>query len=88
MIEVKNYMENCVCDLIPKVLDGQDICKCEQCTMDIKAHALNHLPPKYVATDRGNIFAKVDAMHTQFDTDIIAAISNAARIIGANPRHG
>lgn len=86
-ITLVNYMEACVAELLPAVIDKSDICKCDKCRMDIMAYALNHLPPKYVATRKGHMYAKLDAMHTQFSTDIITALSTGMEIVGANPRH-
>lgn len=87
MVEIKNYMEDCVKDAIPQVLKTMDICKCERCQMDILAFSLNHLPPKYVVTRRGTIYAKLGSMYTQFQSDVIVAVTNAARIVGSDPRH-
>ncbi|MCL2016065.1 MAG: late competence development ComFB family protein [Defluviitaleaceae bacterium] len=86
-IHLINHMETCVEDMIGVIMDSMNICKCEQCRMDIMAHALNRLPPKYVATRRGTMFTKLAAMHAQFDVDIITAISNAANLVGRQPRH-
>ena len=87
MIEIKNYMEDCVRDAIPQIIRSMDICKCERCKMDILAHALNHLPPKYVVTRKGGIYAKLGSMYTQFQSDVAVAVTNAATIIGKDPRH-
>ena len=87
MAEIKNYMEDCVESVLPQVLKTMDICKCERCQLDILAHALNHLPPKYVVTKTGNIYAKLDSMYNQFHVDVATAVTNAAKIVGASPRH-
>ena len=86
-IILKNYMEDCVLELIPSVLNGMDICKCERCQMDIAAYTLNKLPPKYVATGKGHMYTKLDTMHAQFGTDIISIIAAGAKLISENPRH-
>lgn len=84
---LKNFMEVCVNDLLPVVIDNMTICKCEQCKLDIVAFALNHLPPKYVVTRKGDLYTRLEAMHSQFDADIITALSNGAKVVGENPRH-
>ena len=84
---LKNYMEDCVDNLMPTIIKDLNICKCSQCKMDIKAYALNQLPPKYIATSEGHMFAKIAAMGNQFDVDVVTALSNAAKLVGANPRH-
>lgn len=84
---LKNYMEDCVIEALPKVLDTMTICRCEQCRMDIIAYALNQLPPKYLATRKGHLYARVDSMRTQFGADIVTAVSKGAKLVGENPRH-
>jgi len=56
--------------------------------MDIRAIALNSLPPKYVVTRKGELYTKLSSLQQQFDVDIISAITKAAVIVGRNPRHG
>ena len=84
---MKNYMEDCVGDMIEPVLNNINSCKCEVCRYDIKAIALNSLPPKYVVTQKGQLYTKISALQHQFDVDIIAAVTKAAVIVGRNPRH-
>ena len=84
---LKNYMEVCVSDMLPAVTKFMDNCKCEKCNMDIMAYALNNLPPKYVATRKGHLYTKLEVMHSQFDADIITALTNGAKLVANNPRH-
>ncbi len=84
----KNYMEDAVEAELDDVLELADACKCERCRMDIKALALNHLPPKYVVTDKGYVYTKVNELAAQFRTDITVAITNALKVVSRNPRHG
>jgi len=86
-LNFKNYMEDCVIDLLPKVLDTLDVCKCERCRMDILAYALNELPPKYVVSPKGVIYTKLEVMHMQFDADVTSALAMGAKIVKENPRH-
>jgi competence protein ComFB len=86
-IKMKNYMEDCVTDIMPSVLAKLNMCQCERCRMDIMAHVLNNLPPKYVVTKKGHLYTKLSAIQTQFDVDIIAAVTKAASIVAAKPRH-
>jgi competence protein ComFB len=80
-------MEDVVQDMMPNVLKRLDICQCERCCMDILANVLNKLPPKYVVTRKGQLYTKLASLQHQFDVDIITAITTAASIVGANPRH-
>jgi len=86
-VRIKNYMEDCVSDMLDSVLDEIHSCKCERCRYDITAIALNSLPPKYVVTKRGQLYTKLNALQQQFDVDIIAAITKAAVIVNRNPHH-
>lgn len=83
----KNYMEDLVQDMLPAVIKNMTVCKCEQCRMDMMAYALNHLPAKYVVTRKGNLYTRIEAMHSQFDADIITALSHGAALVAENPRH-
>ena len=86
--ELKNYMEVCVDSSIEAVLKDLNCCACVNCIYDIKAIALNSLPPKYVVTRKGQLYTKIYSLQQQFDVDIITAITKAAVIVSGNPRHG
>jgi competence protein ComFB len=87
MIEMRNYMEVCVEDLIDGVLETINCCRCDNCKFDITAIVLNKLPPKYVVTRKGQMYTKLNALQAQFEVDITAAITKAAGIVRKNPRH-
>ncbi len=84
---LKNYMEEVAFRAFDDVTKGMDICKCEKCKLDIIAIALNKLPTKYVVTDKGELYAKVDNLRGQFEADIITAMTQAAMTVGKNPKH-
>jgi competence protein ComFB len=86
-IHIKNYMEDCVNDMMDGILSEINYCKCEKCRYDISAIALNSLPAKYVVTKRGQLYTRLDALQNQFDVDIISAITKAAVIVNRSPRH-
>ncbi len=87
MVTIKNYMEEVVLNLMEGVLDDINMCKCELCVMDIAALALNDLPPKYIATEKGELYSKVNSLRNQFEVDVIAAITKAAVLVKRAPRH-
>ncbi len=88
MAELINYMETIVFNKLDVLLKNQeDICKCEQCRLDIAALALNVLPPRYVVTDKGKIYARIDTLETQFEIDVLLAIEKAIQLVRQNPRH-
>ncbi|WP_276838478.1 late competence development ComFB family protein [Anaerovibrio lipolyticus] len=85
---LKNYMEDFVLDkleeLIPKY---PGCCFCENCRTDIVNLALNHLPPKYVSTDKGQVFARVEYFNRQNEVEIVKQIAAAIEQVEAHPRH-
>lgn len=84
---IKNIVETLIDQNLDVVLSGYDCCKCDLCRMDIKAYALNHLPPKYVATHMGGLYAKVDNSSFQNNAYILSAIANAIDVVSKHPRH-
>ncbi|MDY6795551.1 MAG: late competence development ComFB family protein [Actinomycetota bacterium] len=85
---LRNYMEEVVESTMDEILSTrEDVCDCERCRMDIKALALNHLPPKYVVTERGYVYTKVNELESQFKADVVVAVTNALKIVRKNPRH-
>lgn len=87
MTQIKNYMEEVVYALINDVLKDINMCTCEKCVLDIAAIALNDLPPKYIVSEKGELFSRVEALRQQFEVDVIAAITKAAVLVKRNPKH-
>lgn len=87
MQQLKNYMEEIVFNLMEDILKDIKMCNCEKCVMDISAIALNDLPPKYIVTEKGELYSKINALQQQFEVDVIAAITKAAVIVKRRPRH-
>lgn len=86
-MKIKNYMEDSVKIQIPRVIESQDVCKCDVCKLDILAITLNTLPPKYVRTEEGEVYTKIESLTVQFEADIIQAIIKAIKIVKKYPRH-
>ncbi|MCG8484430.1 MAG: late competence development ComFB family protein [Clostridia bacterium] len=85
---IRNYMECVVDNWMPKMLsEYDDICTCERCIEDIKAIALNGLNPAYVATRKGEVYAKINELQAQFSTDAIRELTKAIEIVSKNPKH-
>lgn len=88
MVMLKNYMEIIVDIILPGVLEKyNNICKCERCINDIKALALNNLKPHYVATEKGQVYTKVNELEIQFRADTISALVSAIEKVSKNLRH-
>lgn len=86
-MEVKNVMEELVFESIDKNIGMLQCCSCPQCKADIAACVLNHLPPRYVATEKGKLFTKVEQMGRDMKTEIMVQVIRAAEIVRKSPRH-
>ncbi len=87
-MKIKNYLEDIVREQVNRILvDKKNICTCEQCRLDMMTRALNHLPPKYVVSQRGHVHTRLDELTTQFQADIVREVIKAIRIISKRPRH-
>ena len=87
-MEIYNYMEKAVETVIDQLLPGRkDVCKCEKCRLDIKAWALNRLPSRYVVSNKGFLYTKLEEVNLQFRTDIVREVTKAIGYIKAHPRH-
>jgi competence protein ComFB len=87
MPQIKNYMEEIVFNMMKDVLTDINMCSCEKCLLDIAAIALNDLPPKYIVTEKGELFSKINALRQQFEVDVISAITKAAVLVKRRPMH-
>ena len=87
MAQLKNYMEDCVVDLIEPVLSNMGACTCDICKLDVLAMVLNEVKPKYVVTRKGTLYTRLDVLQNQFNVDIVMSLTKAAKIVSANPRH-
>ena len=87
-MELKNYMEDLVLQHLDRVLNGNPrACHCQKCRYDIAALALNFLPPRYIVGHKGETYTRVKSLEQQFTIDIITAITNAIKIVNAEPHH-
>lgn len=87
-MNVYNYMEDIVHDALDGLLaEKENICKCEKCRLDMIAWALNRLPPKYVVTEKGRIFTKLQEVDVQFRADVIRELTKAIAHVTKNPQH-
>ncbi|MFZ7121281.1 MAG: late competence development ComFB family protein [Eubacteriaceae bacterium] len=87
-VHLKNFTENLVDESIDKLLKNMDdICKCERCKNDIKALALNQLPPKYTVTEKGETYTKINSLENQIRVDILREVLNAIIVVKKNCSH-
>jgi competence protein ComFB len=85
---LKNVMEELVFEKLDELMEKIGSCQCDNCRMDSAAYALNHLPPKYVVTDRGELLSKTIYMDKgQYEMDVTMAIINGIDKVMEHPRH-
>ena len=84
----QNYMEKVVVDNLNSVLNQfPNMCHCELCREDVVAWALNRLAPKYVVTELGLSYTKLNQLAVQAQADVTVKLTQAVQIVAANPRH-
>lgn len=87
-MEVRNVMEA----LVEGVLDEElgrwpEVCACDRCRVDMKAFALNNLPPRYVVNEPGVVHAHLEALTAPFHGDVRYSVRSAVQMVSARPRH-
>jgi competence protein ComFB len=87
MYKLKNHMEDVVAKLTDKYMKDADACHCEKCRLDVMALALNELPPAYIVTQRGELFASIDSTYLQNQVDVEMAVLKAIDMVRENPKH-
>ncbi len=86
-IKVQNVMEDVVGEIIDNIIEITGMCGCPKCRADVMALSLNKLPPKYVATQTGNVFSHMEATATQMQAEITVAVMTAVEMVTRNPKH-
>jgi competence protein ComFB len=87
-MELNNFMEKLVMEKLDIVINANPkVCKCQRCRYDIAALALNSLPTYYVVTAAGATYTKMNSLDQQFHVDIVAAITQAIKIVRKDPHH-
>ena len=85
--QLRNYTEAAVEAYLERWFVDADCCHCDVCRMDVMAMMLNNLKPKYVVTEKGELFAQLDQFDYQTRIDFMTVMSQAAEMIKKNPRH-
>ncbi len=89
---LKNYTEVVVGEVFDEVLQQlrkqkPNICDCRKCREDVSAVALNRLPPRYIATDKGEVFTNVSFSRVGGKAEVIASLIYGFDLVAKNPRH-
>ena len=88
-MELVNYMEEVVKRVFQELTSGEpyrDIQFTEKMKLDIYAYTLNHLPPRYIVTEKGHLYTRLNELQQQFQTDLVVEITKAIQQVKANPR--
>lgn len=85
--ELTNIMELMVQFKYNEIKTILNMCQCEKCKLDLFSYALNRLPCKYVVSEKGEALTKINASSVQFDSDIICALVEGAKVVKEHPRH-
>lgn len=83
-----NVMQVLVEEKAPKYVQMFGLCSCERCMEDVKAITLNHLPPKYVVLERGDMVPRLTVYENKFSSDITAQLLQACKLVMERPHHG
>ena len=82
-----NVMQVLVEEKAPKYVKMFGTCSCQRCMEDIKALALNHLPPKYVVLGQNEMIPKLTFYEGQYSSDITAQLLKACSMVMQRPHH-
>ena len=88
-----DYLENEAESLVFKELEEQlnegwanDICKCQDCVLDMAALALNSVKPFYRASLMGKVYAS-SLTASDYGEEVREAVNKAITKISVNPAH-
>lgn len=64
-----------------------DLATDERVRLDIAAYALNHLPPKYAVSVRGEVLSRFNADSPQFQAELTTVVMRAIHHVKSNPKN-
>src|SRR6056297_2995355 len=66
--------------------ENREICKCEECVLDMAALALNNLKPMYRVSLMGTLYAH-SLQDTEYGALVHKAVTDAVGKVAKNPSH-
>ncbi|MBT9134508.1 MAG: hypothetical protein DDT38_01243 [Firmicutes bacterium] len=85
---LKNVTQDIVFEKLGEILRCHpEICPCARCQLDIAAIALNHLQPRYVVSDLGEVITRTGSLDAQISVDTMLELTKAIAIVSRFPRH-
>ena len=82
-----NVMQALVEEKAPKYIKMFGLCECPRCVIDVKALALNNLPPKYVVMPQGEVIPRITVYEGRYSAAVTAQLLRACKTVMENPRH-
>jgi competence protein ComFB len=73
-------------ELETQMAAAADICRCQDCVLDMAAFALNNVKPTYRVSLMGSVYARA-ANDKGYAAEISRAVADAIKKIKANPSH-
>lgn len=82
-----NVMQTLVEEKADEYMKMFGICCCDKCRVDVRAFALNHLPPKYVVLSERDRIPRLTVYESRFSSDITAQLIQACKQVMLTPHH-
>ncbi len=87
--DLTNQMESFVFEELDHQLAAiadEDICKCNDCILDMACYALNNVPSRYRSSLMGSLYAKVES--DEVNKSVQGNVTEAIQKISQNPLCG
>jgi len=86
---LKNEAENLVLNELGRQLDEckENVCRCNDCIVDMAALALNNVKPLYRVSLLGTLYAASAMNEKDYAEQVREAVSNAIKKVHNNPGH-
>ncbi len=82
-----NVMQILVEEKAEKYMRMFGLCCCDKCQLDVKAYALNHLPPKYVVMAENERVPKLTVYESKYSSDVTAQLIQDYKVVMTHPHH-
>jgi len=66
---------------------GEDVCRCNDCVMDMAAMALNNVKPLYHYSILGNLYAATAKSNQAYADSVQQQVAQAIAKVSSNPSH-
>jgi len=66
---------------------GEDVCRCNDCVMDMAAMALNNVKPLYHYSILGNLYAAQAKSNQAYADNVQQQVAQAIAKVSSNPSH-